>query len=76
LSLLSDRQIKSLPVSERIFLAERLWQSIPENSEELALSTDQKKELIRRLDSLEKGHAKTTTWKNVRTKMRASRSCK
>ena len=70
---LSLRQISKIPVAERILLAERLWESIPEHSDQLALSASQLHELDRRPDALESNSAKTTSWPQVKAKMRARR---
>jgi putative addiction module component (TIGR02574 family) len=70
------REINKLGVTQRIVLAEKIWESIPENSNGLSLTSGQKKELDRRLALLEGGRAKTTTWPHIRAKMRLKRLCK
>ena len=70
------RDIKKLSVAERIVLAEKIWESIPEHSDELDLTDDQKHELNRRLDSIQNKTAKFTTWPQVRVKLREKRMCK
>jgi putative addiction module component (TIGR02574 family) len=71
---LTLRQINKIPVAERILLAEKLWESIPENSDQIGLTSIQKHELDNRLDSLEKGRVRTVSWSQVKTKMHARRS--
>jgi putative addiction module component (TIGR02574 family) len=70
------QNIKKLSIPERIILAEKIWESIPEHSEELELTDVQKRELNRRLDTIQNKTAKFTTWPNVRAKLRKSRMCK
>jgi putative addiction module component (TIGR02574 family) len=70
------REINKLGVAQKILLAEKIWESIPENSDALALTSEQKKELDRRLALLENGRIKTTTWPRTLAKMRAKRLCK
>jgi putative addiction module component (TIGR02574 family) len=73
---LSTRQINKIPIAQRIILAEKLWESIPEHSDRLDLSPSQKAELDARLDALEKGRENTTSWAQVKAKMRARRMCR
>jgi putative addiction module component (TIGR02574 family) len=70
------RDIKKLSVAERILLAEKIWESIPEHSDELDLTGAQKRELNRRLDAIQNKTAKFTTWPQVRAKLRDRRVCK
>jgi putative addiction module component (TIGR02574 family) len=70
---LTLRQIKKIPVAERILLAEKLWESIPENSEQIGLTSFQMRELDNRLNCLEKGRVRTVSWPQVKAKMRARR---
>lgn len=70
------RDIKKLSVAERIMLAEKIWESIPEHSDELDLTDAQKRELSRRLDAIQNNTAKFTTWPHVRAKLRERRMCK
>jgi putative addiction module component (TIGR02574 family) len=69
------REIKKLSVAERIELAEKIWESIPEHSEELYLTDVQKNELNRRLDAIKNKTAKFTTWPLVRAKLHERRLC-
>jgi putative addiction module component (TIGR02574 family) len=68
---ISIQDIKKLTVAERIVLAEKIWESIPEESGELDLTVSQKRELDRRLNSIRNNTAKFTTWPEVRAKIRA-----
>jgi len=67
---LTLRQINKIPVAERILMAEKLWESIPEHSDELGLTSFQVRELDDRLDRLEKGRVRTASWPQVKAKMR------
>jgi putative addiction module component (TIGR02574 family) len=44
MSSVSIQEIKKLSVAERIILTEKIWETIPDKSEELALTGDQAKE--------------------------------
>ena len=68
---ITSRTINKLSVAERILLAEKIWESIPENSQDLDLSSAQKKKIDRRLDSLSRGTAEFTSWSNVRENLHA-----
>ena len=70
------QDIKKLSVAERIVLAGKIWESIPEHSDELDLTGAQKRELSRRLDAIQNKTAKFTTWPQVRAKLRERRMCK
>jgi len=67
---ISMKEISKLSVAQRIVLAEKIWDSIPENSEELFLTKAQNNELNKRLDALESGTAKTVSWNQVKNKLR------
>ncbi|MBN2188774.1 MAG: addiction module protein [Chitinispirillaceae bacterium] len=71
---LTLRQINKIPVAERILMAERLWESIPEHSDKVGLTSFQVRELDDRLDRLEKGRLRTASWPQVKAKMRARRA--
>lgn len=73
MATLTSRQISKIPVAERILLAEKLWESIPEHSDQIGLTSFQMRELDNRLDSLEKGRVRTISWPQVKAKMRPSR---
>jgi putative addiction module component (TIGR02574 family) len=67
------REINKMGVAERIMLAERIWDSIPRHSEELSLSASQMRDLDRRINALEQGRCRTTTWGKVKKKLWACR---
>jgi putative addiction module component (TIGR02574 family) len=73
---ISMREINKLSVSERVILAEKIWENIPEKSDELTINSSHMKELDKRLDKLESGSIKTVTWGQVKNKLKKSRSRK
>jgi putative addiction module component (TIGR02574 family) len=65
-----NSKLQMLPVHERIKLVEDLWDSIASDQRALALTTDQKAELDRRLDAYEldknRGHLATDVITSIR----------
>lgn len=63
--------IAQLSISERIQLAEDLWDSIvAENkTDEFPLSEDQKQELDRRLEMYRQNPSQGSTWEEVKQKL-------
>jgi len=62
--MINIEEIKKLSIDERIQLAEAIWDSIDQDTDDL---TDaQKKELERRLDLIESGQVKMYTWDEVK----------
>ena len=70
---ISMKDIQKLSVAERIILAEKIWDSIPENSEELTISAADKKKLDGRISKLISGTAKTVSWSDLKDKLRVRR---
>lgn len=70
---ISMKDIQKLSVAERIILAEKIWDSIPENSEELTISAADKRKLDSRIDKLISGAAKTISWPELKNKLRVRR---
>jgi putative addiction module component (TIGR02574 family) len=70
---ISMKDIQKLSVAERIILAEKIWDSIPENSEELTISAADKKKLDSRIGKLNSGTAKTMSWSELKDKLRVRR---
>lgn len=62
-------EIKSLTVSERIILAEALWDSIVAEDSEIELTEAQKAELDRRLASFEIDQHVGSSWSNVKARI-------
>jgi putative addiction module component (TIGR02574 family) len=70
---ISMKDIHILSVAERIILAEKIWDSIPENSEELTISATDKKKLDGRIGKLTSGTSKTISWPDLKKKLRVRR---
>jgi len=62
-------EVLQLPVPERIRLVEVIWDSIADTPEALELSDEQKAELDRRLESLEKNPDTGSIWAEVRDRI-------
>lgn len=60
--------ILKLSTLERISLIEKIWDSI--DKEEISLSTNQKKELDKRLERIENGETEFSSWNEVKQKLR------
>ena len=73
MNAVSINEIKKLSVAQRIILVEKIWETIPEKSDDLALMPDQEKELNRRIKSIENGTAKFVSWDYVRKCLRERR---
>jgi putative addiction module component (TIGR02574 family) len=58
-------------VAEKIILAEKIWNGLSQNSEELTICNNDKKILDRRIDNLEAGKAKTIKWNDLKKKLKA-----
>ena len=59
-------QIKSLSVSERILLAEEIWDSIAEENSAFELTPAQKEELDKRLALVQKNANTTRSWEEIK----------
>jgi putative addiction module component (TIGR02574 family) len=62
-------EVLQLPVPERIRVVEAIWDSIAETPEALELTDEQRAELDRRLDSLEKKPTAGSSWAEVRDRI-------
>lgn len=70
MSTITKAEILSMSVSERIQLAEDIWDTIAEVPEAIPLSDDEKAELDRRLDAYHKDPTMGSPWEAVRRKIR------
>ena len=61
--------IQSVSAPERILLAEQLWESVRENSDEIELSPDQTQLLESRLKALETDGDLGDSWANVKARL-------
>jgi len=62
-------EVLQLPVSERIRIVEAIWDSIADSPEAVELTVEQKAELDRRLESLEKSPDVGSPWSEVRERI-------
>lgn len=62
-------EIQSLTVSERIILAEALWDSVVAEGSEIELTEPQKQELDRRLQSFELDQERGDSWTAVKARI-------
>ena len=62
-------EIKKLSVDERIKMVEAIWDSIEEDSIDLDLTPNQKKELDRRIEKYERGEGKLYSWEEVKERL-------
>lgn len=62
-------EVLQLPVSERIRIVEAIWDSIADSPEAVDLTDEQKAELDRRLESLEKNPDVGSPWSEVRERI-------
>lgn len=66
-------EIQSLTVSERILLAEALWDSVVAEGSEIALTDAQKTELDRRLAAFEVDQDLGSPWSSAKARILSSR---
>jgi putative addiction module component (TIGR02574 family) len=66
-----QQQILKLSIPERILMVENIWDSIAAENENIELTAAQKKELDRRLEKLEKGEGKFSTWEEVKARIQS-----
>jgi putative addiction module component (TIGR02574 family) len=64
-------EINKLSVAEKIILAEKIWDSITEDAEDLTIDNNDKKLLDRRIDNLEAGKVNTIKWIDLKKKLKA-----
>ncbi len=66
------RELRSLPISERVQLVEDLWDSIAQDASEIILAQDQIDLLDKRLDALDKDPSAGTPWEIAKQRIIAS----
>jgi putative addiction module component (TIGR02574 family) len=59
-------EVLQLPIPERIRVVETIWDSIVDHPESLPLTDEQKAELDRRLDGLDKNPVTGSSWAEAR----------
>jgi putative addiction module component (TIGR02574 family) len=62
-------EIRQLPVSDRLDLVERIWDSILEDEQQFELTDAQKAELDRRLAAHEASPNRGASWETVKAKL-------
>jgi putative addiction module component (TIGR02574 family) len=62
---------ESLPVPERLDLVERIWNSIANEPDSLALSDEEKDELDRRLEAYEANPVAGSSWDEVKARLQS-----
>ena len=70
MSILAEKDILGLSVSERIQLAQDIWDSIVLVPESLALTDDEKAEIDRRLDAYHQDPGVGSPWSVVRDRIK------
>ncbi len=67
---LSEREIETLSVEERLSLIERVWDSLSETSTHIPLTDSQREELDRRIDELEQEGPVGVPWEDLPDEIR------
>lgn len=62
---ISINDIKKMSVTEKIKLAEKIWQDIPNDSSEITISESDRIELDKRLEKIKSGIYKTLSWQKL-----------
>lgn len=62
-------KIQELTVSERIMLAEALWDSVVDQDSDIDVTDEQAKELDRRLSAFEIDNDEGSDWSSVRSRI-------
>ena len=70
MSTVDDINIQELSQSERILLAEQLWDSIAENQDVLKVTDAQKKVLDERMATYKASPSEGVTWEEVKNEMK------
>ena len=70
MSSIKKFDIQELSQSERILLAEQLWDSVAENQDSLEVTASQKRVLEERLAAYKKSPNEGTSWEDVKKEMK------
>jgi len=62
--------IRELSQSERILLAEKLWDSVADDQDSLEITASQKKVLEERLEAYRRSPNEGSSWEEVKTEMK------
>ncbi|HXI26508.1 MAG TPA: addiction module protein [Pyrinomonadaceae bacterium] len=66
-------QAKRLSIADRILLVEEIWDTIAEENQAFELTDSQKRELDRRLESLQANPAQGRTWDEIKAEFMNAR---
>ncbi len=70
MSAVNKLDIQELSQSERILLAEKLWDSVADNQDSLEVTASQKKILEERLAAYKKSPNEGSSWEEVKNEMK------
>jgi putative addiction module component (TIGR02574 family) len=70
MSSVKKLDIQELSQSERILLAEQLWDSVAENQDSLEITASQKRLLEERLAAYKKSPNEGSSWEDVKNEMK------
>ncbi len=70
MSTVNNIDIHDLNQSERILLAEKLWDSIVDNQDSLEVTASQKRVLEERLEAYRKSPNEGSSWEEVKNEMK------
>lgn len=70
MSAVNKLDIQELSQSERILLAEKLWDSVADNQDSLEVTVSQKKILEERLAAYKKSPNEGSSWEEVKNEMK------
>ena len=71
---LSEREIETLSVEERLSLIERVWDSLSETSTHVPITDSQREELDRRIDELEREGPVGIPWEDLLDEIKSRRA--
>lgn len=71
---ISMKEINKLSIAEKIILVEKIWDSIPQNSDDFNINDSDMKILERRINHLESGKVKTVPWNELKKKLKTKKS--
>lgn len=69
MKILTQEDVLRLSVAERVQLVHNIWDTIPQSSEELNLTAEQKEELDMRLEALAINPDRGNSWAIVRERI-------
>ncbi len=70
MSNVNKLDIQELSQSERILLAEKLWDSVADNQDSLEITASQKKVLEERLEAYKRSPNEGSSWEEVKNEMK------